>query len=183
MVLLEVRPSTLREVQPGDIVIAYGSIVTNLYKGQLKLRLRVDRVELVEPPEERERRLVQLPILETVRQAGGMRRYFPQAPSPTVALLRSETSAVREDFLKALGPLRHELRIREVDVSMASPEDIAAAIRDVREDVMVLYQGGGDYVDFGVFETPQVLAALGDQRQPPCPAPTAKLAAVFSRRA
>jgi hypothetical protein len=48
VVLLEVRPSTLREVQPGDIVIAYGSIVTNLYKGQLKLRLRVDRVELVE---------------------------------------------------------------------------------------------------------------------------------------
>jgi exonuclease VII large subunit len=93
-----------------------------------------------------------------------MRRYFPQAPSPTVALLRSETSAVREDFLKALGPLRHELRIREVDVSMASPEDIAAAIRDVREDVMVLIRGGGDYVDFGVFETPQVLAALGECR-------------------
>lgn len=161
-VLLEVRPSALREVQPGDTVIASGSIVTNLYKGQLKLRLRADRVELAEPPAEREQRMVQLPVLHAVRQAGGVRRRFPNVPSPTVALLRSETSAVREDFLKALGSLRHELHIREVNVSMASPENLAAAIRGVREHVMVLIRGGGDNTDFRVFETLQVIEALGE---------------------
>jgi exonuclease VII large subunit len=90
---------------------------------------------------------------------------FLNVPSPTVALLRSETSKVREDFLKALGSLRHELDIHEVSVSMASPEDVVAAIRGVREEVMVLIRGGGDDTDFRVFETPQVLAALGE-----CPA-------------
>ena len=161
VVLLQVRPSTLRGVQEGDTVIACGSIVTNFYKGQLKLRLQVDRLEIAEPLEDRERRLVELPILETVRRAGGVRRSFPHVPSPTVALLRSETAAVREDFLKALGSLRQELRIREVDVAMANPEDVAAAIRGVREEVMVLIRGGGDDADFMVFETPQVIRALG----------------------
>jgi exodeoxyribonuclease VII large subunit len=160
VVLLDVRPSTVREVQPGDTVIAYGSIVTNFYKGQLKLKLRVDRLELAEPPEGRERRVVDLTVLDAVRQAGGVRHLFPNVPSPTVALLRSETSKVREDFLKALGWLRHELDIHEVSISMASPEDVAAAIRGVREEVMVLVRGGGDDTDFMVFETPQVLARI-----------------------
>ena len=165
VVLLDVRPSTVREVQPGDTVIAYGSIVTNFYKGQLKLKLRVDRLELAEPPEGRERRVVDLPVLDALRQAGGVRHRFPDVSSPTVALLRSETSKVREDFLKALGWLRHELDIHEISVSMASPEDVAAAIRGVREDVMVLVRGGGDDTDFRVFETTQVIEALGE-----CPA-------------
>ena len=98
-VLLEVRPSALREVQPGDTVIASGSIVTNLYTGQLKLRLRADRVELAEPPEEREQRMVQLPVLHAVRQAGGVRRRFPNVPSPTVALLRMSARTSERCYL------------------------------------------------------------------------------------
>ena len=69
---------------------------------------------------------------------------------------------MREDFRKALGSLRHELHIRELAVSMASPEDVAAAIRSVREDVMVLIRGGGDPLDFRVFETPVAIKALGE---------------------
>jgi exonuclease VII large subunit len=149
---LAVRPSTMREaeVQAGDTVIAYGSIVTNLSKGQLKLRLRVDRVEVAEPPKERERREAELTALQAVRLAGGVRHHFPSKPSPRIALLCSKTSAVKEDFLNALGSLRHELWINEVPVSMASPEHVASAISSVQEEVMVLIRGGGHDIDFGV---------------------------------
>lgn len=162
-VLLEMRPSTLLEVdaQEGDTVTAYGPVVANLYKGRATLRLQVDRIELAEPPEERERRAAQLPLLETVRQVGATRNAFPASPTPSIALLRSGSSAVRDDFLGTLGELRSTLPIREVEVSMASPADVAAQIEGCTEDVLVLIRGGGDASDFAVFEAPAVLKALG----------------------
>jgi exodeoxyribonuclease VII large subunit len=68
-------------------------------------------------------------------------------------------------FAIASSSLRQELPIRQVRVSMANPEDVAAAIRGVREEVMVLIGGGGDDTDFRVFETTPVIEALGK-----CPA-------------
>jgi exodeoxyribonuclease VII large subunit len=162
-VLLEMRPSTLLEVdaQEGDTITAYGPVVANLYKGRATLRLQVDRIELAEPAEERELRAAQLPLLETVRQVGATRNAFPTSPTPSIALLRSGSSAVRDDFLGTLGELRTTLPIREVEVSMASPADVAAQIEGCMEDVLVLIRGGGDASDFAVFEAPVVLRALG----------------------
>ncbi|HEX2941653.1 MAG TPA: exodeoxyribonuclease VII large subunit [Rhodopila sp.] len=162
-VLLEMRPSTLLEAdaQEGDTITAYGPVVANLYKGRATLRLQVDRIELAEPPEERERRAAQLPLLETVRQVGATRNAFPASPAPSITLLRSGSSAVRDDFLGTLGELRATLPIREVEVSMASPADVATQIESCTEDVLVLIRGGGDASDFAVFEAPAVLKALG----------------------
>lgn len=165
-VLLEMRPSTLLEAdaQEGDTITAYGPVVANLYKGRATLRLQVDRIELTEPPEERERRAAQLPLLETVRQVGATRNPFPTSPTPSIALLRSGSSAVRDDFLGTLGELRTALPIREVEVSMASSADVATQIEACMEDVLVLIRGGGDASDFSVFEAPVVLRALGKCR-------------------
>ena len=163
LVRLEVRASTLERlgVREGDIVTAHGPIVGHFFRGRLTLRLRADRVSLAEPPEARERRAVELPVLELVRRAGGTRRPFPATWSPSIALLRSGASLVREDFLAALGPLRDELRVRDVVVSMTSPQELAAAIGGVREEVLVLIRGGGDEAEFAVFEAPPVIEALG----------------------
>lgn len=166
LVLLELRPSILYEAGAdiGDTITAYGSVVTNVFKGRATLRFRVDRIELSELPEERANRAAQLPLLEVVRQVGATRNPFPASPQPSIALLRSGSSAVRDDFLGALGDLRHSLLIREVEVSMASQQDIAAQIRNCSEDVIALIRGGGDIADFAVFEAPAVLEALGRSR-------------------
>jgi hypothetical protein len=58
----------------------------------------------------------------------------------------------------------YSLPIREVEVSMASHQDIAAQIRNCSEDVIALIRGGGDIADFAVFETPIVLEALDDRQ-------------------
>lgn len=165
-VLLEMRPSTLEEAGtgPGDTVTAYVAVVANVFKGRVTLRLRVDRLHLSEPPGERERRAAQLPLLKTIREVGASRNPFPPSANPSVALLRSGASLVREDFLSALGELRGELPIREVEVSMTDPSGIAARIGECSEEVVVLIRGGGDLSDFAVFETPVVLRALGGCR-------------------
>src|SRR5690348_12800692 len=102
---IEVHSSTLQRIgaRDGDRITAYGSIILHHYNGRPSLRFKVDRAVLCEAAEAQEHRTAQLPLLETIRQAGAQRNPFPSSPNPSIALLCSSSSRVRDDFREALG--------------------------------------------------------------------------------
>ena len=161
---MNVRETTLERagVRPGDLVRVTGAVAAELFRGDVSIRLQVFAVEH-EVPEEAPRQRVEKIALETIRRLALNKRPFPVIVQPTLALIHSAASEARvaDDFLGALGSAVPPENIRRIPTSMRDPAALVKALRDARSDVVALVRGGGEALDFQVFERPEVLEALG----------------------
>ncbi len=148
-------------VRSGDLVRVTGAVAAELFRGDVSIRLQVFAIEH-QVPKEAPRQRVENLALDTIRRLALNKRPFPTVAQPTVALIHSATSEVRvaDDFLGALGSAVPPENIRRIPTSMRDPSALAKALRDARSDVVALVRGGGDALDFQVFERPEVLEAL-----------------------
>ncbi len=74
-------------------------------------------------------------------------------PSGSAASILSEFSQQLQDVLDIV-------QVQPVPVNMASAEALAKAIRDARCDLLAIVRGGGDSLEFAVFEYPSVVSEL-----------------------
>ncbi len=160
---MNVKETTLEHagVRPGDLVRVTGAVTAELFRGDVSIRLQVFAVEH-QAPEEAPRQRVENLALDTIRRLALNKRAFPVATQPTISLIHSAASEARvaDDFLGALGSAVPPENIRRIPTSMRDPVALAKALRDARSDVVALIRGGGDALDFEVFERPEVLEAL-----------------------
>lgn len=148
-------------VQRGDVVRIAGSITAELFRGQVSFRLAAVAIEHSAPAAVPQARVDNLTV-ETLRRLALARHQFPQKVRPTISLIHSAASNARvaDDFLGALGDHVPQENVARIPCSMHDAEALAAAVRSVRSDVMVIVRGGGDLSEFAVFEDAVLLDAL-----------------------
>ena len=161
---MNVKETTLERagVRPGDLVRVTGAVTAELFRGDVSIRLQVFAIEH-EALEEAPRQRVENLALDTIRRLALNKRPFPVIAQPTLALIHSAASEARvaDDFLGALGSAVPPENIRRIPTSMRDTAALAKALRDARADIVALVRGGGEALDFQVFERPEVLDALG----------------------
>ena len=162
-VYMNVKEATLvrARVRPGDPVRVTGAVSAELFRGDLSIRLQAITIEH-ESPQEAPRQQAENLTLGTLRRLSLTRRPFPVVPQPTVALIHSAASEARvaDDFLGALGATIPAENIQRLPTSMRDPMALATSLRTARADIVALVRGGGEAIDFQVFERPEVLEAL-----------------------
>ena len=160
---MNVKETTLEHagVRPGDLVRVTGAVTAELFRGDVSIRLQVFAVEH-QAPEEAPRQRVENLALDPIRRLALNTRAFPVIAQPTITLIHSAASEARvaDDFLGALGSAVPPENVRRIPTSMRDPSALAKALRDARSDVVALVRGGGDALDFQVFERPEVLEGL-----------------------
>ena len=161
---MNVRETTLERagVRPGDLVRVTGAVAAELFRGDVSIRLQVFAVEH-QAPEEAPRQRVENLALDTIRRLALNKRPFPVIVQPTLALIHSAASEARvaDDFLGALGSAVPPANVRRLPPAMRAPPPLGQARQGGRADIVALVRGGGEALDFQVFERPEVLEALG----------------------
>ena len=148
-------------VGTGDRVRVTGSVTAELFRGEMSVRLYAIAVEHEVPeavPQQRSENLT----VDTLRRLALDRHSFPSMPQPTVVLIHSAASTARvaDDFLGALGLAISSKNVQRIPTSMQDPIALAGALRTARADIVAVVWGGGDPMDFAVFERSKVLEAL-----------------------
>lgn len=150
------------EIKVGDFVQAYGTIITNLYKGQLKFRVNVMELRLTETTEAIVKRRREQATLEFLKSLGMVRRPFPINAEFRITLIYSRASSAKvdADFIDALGTSKDLVQLERRPVTISDSVDLTTAIEEATGNIVVIARGGGDEHDFAVFDSSSVLAML-----------------------
>ena len=82
----------------------------------------------------------------------------------TLSLIYSSSSAaqVHQDFLGALGDLKHEIEIEELKTRFNNIDELLATIDIAKGNVIAIIRGGGDSNDLMIFDEDKVLQKIAD---------------------
>lgn len=82
----------------------------------------------------------------------------------TLSLIYSSSSAaqVHQDFLGALGDLKHEIKIEELKTRFNNLNELLATIDMAKGNVIAIIRGGGDSNDLMIFDEDKVLQKIAD---------------------
>jgi exonuclease VII large subunit len=131
------------------------------WEGVVKMRVDVCQLELIDSPEEVERKRSEALALHRVRELRSKRNPFPFQPELAVTVICAVKSQVLSDFLGAISGVKSMLSFTEVNVPMDSASEIASAIHSSEADILVLIRGGGGAEGFAVLDDARVIEALG----------------------
>lgn len=156
-------------IERGQNVIATGCVSIKSGKYGVEVRLGVTEIELARGEEatisadtDRGRMTI-----EGICALDVHRNPFPDAVPLKIALIHSASSltVVAQDFMAEINKLGDKADVRTAGVNMGDAVAIAALIRKVGEQfVLVLIRGGGDAADFEVFNDRRVVEALAQSR-------------------
>lgn len=151
-----------RGLSSGDYVGVTGRLSVNArWEGVVKMRVDVCQLELIDSPEEVERKRSEALALQRVRDLRSTRSPFPLKPELAVTVICAVKSQVLSDFLGAIAGVKSMLSITELNVPMDSASEIASAIQSSKADILVLIRGGGSAEGFAVLDDARVIEALG----------------------
>lgn len=151
-----------RGLSSGDYVGVTGRLSVNAkWEGVVKIRVDVCQLELIDSPEEVERKRSEVLALQRVRDLRSTRNPFPFKPELALTVICAVKSQVLSDFLGAIAGVKSMLRVTEVNVPMDSASEIASAIQSSKADILVLIRGGGNAEGFAVLDDARVIEALG----------------------
>ena len=151
-----------RGLSSGDYVGVTGRLAVNAkWEGVVKMRVDVCQLELIDSPEEVERKRSEVLALQRVRDLRSTRNPFPFKPELALTVICAVKSQVLSDFLGAIAGVKSMLRVTEFNVPMDSASEIASAIQSSKADILVLIRGGGTAEGFAVLDDARVIEALG----------------------
>jgi exonuclease VII large subunit len=151
-----------RGLSSGDYVGVTGRLSVNArWEGIVKMRVDVCQLELIDSPEEVERKRSEALALQRVRDLRSTRSPFPFKPELAVTVICAVKGQVLSDFLGAISGVKSMLKVTEVSVPMDSASEIASAIQSSKADILVLIRGGGSAEGFAVLDDARVVEALG----------------------
>jgi len=90
---------------------------------------------------------------------------FPRENSKiTLSLIysSSSTAQVHEDFLGALGEIKHDIKIEELKTRFNDLNELLATIDMAKGNVIAIVRGGGDTNDLMIFDEDKVLQKIAD---------------------
>lgn len=151
-----------RGLSSGDYVGVTGRLSVNAkWEGVVKMRVDVCQLELIDSPDEVERKRSEVLALQRVRDLRSTRNPFPFKPELALTVICGVKSQVLLDFLSAIAGVKSMLKVTEVNVPMDSASAIASAIQSSKADILVLIRGGGNAEGFAVLDDARVIEALG----------------------
>lgn len=155
----------LEPYEDGDVVEVVGYPVVNIYQGVVSVRLEVIQAHNPYAQEQPERRATHAQLAQ-LRSLKPRRNAFPLRPVVSVDVIHSasSTAQVDEDFYQGLGEQISRCRLNAYPVRITSAEDICAAIKASRADILVVIRGGGPDADFSVFNDKAVLEAFAQKK-------------------
>ena len=150
----------------GLYVAATGYLIANIFQSTLDFRLNVTQIEVIDSPEKIQKQRREKAELEQLGSVATARHLFPKVSPCTLGLIfpKANQAQVKQDFLNALlsDHVKNHFIITDYPVNILSPEEIAQAIKNSREDILVIIRGGGDAAQFETFNKKIVLEALGN---------------------
>lgn len=150
----------------GDMVEIVGYPTIKVIRGELKVQLDVLHLRHPESEDDQNRRKVVQSNLAALKAFKPVRNVFPLQSRLSVDVIYSGASAaqVDEDFYNGLGEAAGRCQIRPVPIRITSASEVAEAIRSSHADILIIIRGGGEDVDFAVFNNAEVLSALSEAK-------------------
>lgn len=148
-------------ITKGSYVRAVGRMVLKTYQGQIKPRLVASQIEQQDSPDDVGRQRQDHERLEKVFEYRRLRHAFPIKDKLTICVICSQASQVLEDFVGSIKEAGPGVQVEPVFVSITNRAALTRAIQGAQGDVLALIRGGGPEDEFSVFNSDEVLAALG----------------------
>lgn len=155
---------TSRGIHPGQLVTITGCI--NIRSSNYGVEVRLNATD-IKPSELHEDNKLQNHedrlTLERLKALPVTRNIFPHEFPIKIALIRSASTLaqVTMDCRSELDQLGDAVDVREIPINMLDPVAIAATIESITDaGILMLIRGGGDNLDFSVFDDHRVLSAL-----------------------
>jgi len=102
---------------------------------------------------------------EMLRTIGAGRRPFPHNTPLQIGVIYpvGSKASILSEFSAQLAHVLSLVQITHMPTNMHEPEALAKAIHDATGEILVIIRGGGDSLDFAVFDDPNVVTALAQK--------------------
>lgn len=140
-----------------DVVVSGFIKVKVLQSSALEFRIDVSHIETLQDVSleivKKERNIIDL-----LNKYKSRTHQFPERDSYTICVIHPRSGTVLQDFTRNIGNL-DKVDIKPIPTNIQSPESIIQSIKQAEGDIVVIIRGGGDEVDFDVFNDLNVIDA------------------------
>lgn len=151
-------------VEEGDSVTVVGKVIARLWNGRVEFRVDVAAFDMAEQVADRDAKKADVAAVAMLKRIGRTGRSFPSRLPFRISLIhsRSTQAQVDRDFIGGLAGAAQSVVIKTVPISMTNAASLARAIAEADGDVIAVVRGGGDAVQFEIFDHEDVLTAIGE---------------------
>jgi len=168
IISLDIRHSLIEKagVEEGDAVTVVGKLIARLWNGRVDFRVDVGAFDMAEQVTDRDAKKADVAAVAMLKRIGRTGRSFPSRLPFRISLIhsRSTHAQVDRDFIGGLAGAAKSVEVKSIPISMTNAASVARAMAEADGDVIAVVRGGGDAVQFEIFDHEDVLIAIGEAK-------------------